>query len=132
MKEESRRGDKFVEVYNRSDVIFEEGSGGNEMYIVSSGKVRLYSGQGTRRRNALATLGPGEHFGEMALVDTSPRSATAVAVQNDTRLVVLDRPKFLYLVQQQPEFTFTIMETLCRRIREANEQIDLAKRSQNV
>jgi len=72
-------------------------------------------------------LKPGEHFGEMALIDGSPRSATAIALQDNTRLVVMDKAKFLYLVSQQPEFAVAIMETLSQRIREANLQLAQAK-----
>jgi CRP-like cAMP-binding protein len=67
----------------------------------------------------LAIIEEGGFFGEMTLIDGSPRSTTAVA-EEDTRLIALDRPKFLYMIQQQPMFVFTIMHSLCERIREAN------------
>lgn len=119
--------EKFIKVYRKSEVIFEEGSSGNEMYIVCSGRVKLYSEPKRGRRTVLAVLKPGEHFGEMALIDGSPRSATAIALQDNTRLVVMDKAKFLYLVSQQPEFAVAIMETLSQRIREANLQLAQAK-----
>lgn len=119
--------EKFIKVYSKSEVIFEENSTGNEMFIVCSGRVKLYTELKTGRRTVLAILKPGEHFGEMALIDGSPRSATAVAVQDNTKLVVLDKAKFLYLVSQQPEFAFAMMETLSQRIREANVQLAQAK-----
>lgn len=119
--------EKFIRVYRKSEVIFQENSTANTMYIVCSGRVKLYTQPGTGRKTVLAVLEPGEHFGEMALIDSSPRSATAVADQDDTRLVVLDKAKFLYLVSQQPEFAFAIMETLSQRIREANLQLAQAK-----
>jgi CRP/FNR family cyclic AMP-dependent transcriptional regulator len=119
--------EKFIKVYRKSDVIFEENSSGNEMFIVYSGRVKLYTQPKTGRRTVLSVLRPGEHFGEMALIDGSPRSATAVAVQDNTKLVVLDKAKFLYLVQQQPEFAFAMMETLSQRIREANLQLAQAR-----
>ena len=119
--------EKFIKVYRKSEVIFEENSSGNEMFIVYSGKVKLYTQPKTGRRTVLSILRPGEHFGEMALIDGSPRSATAVAVQDNTKLVILDKAKFLYLVQQQPEFAFAMMETLSQRIREANLQLAQAR-----
>jgi len=66
----------------------------------------------------LAEVGPGDFFGEMSLVDSSPRTATARAIEGGTRLVAIDQAKFLYLVGQQPAFALTIMHELCRRIRE--------------
>ena len=119
--------EKFIKVYRKSEVIFEENSSGDEMFIVYSGKVKLYTQPKTGRRTVLSVLRPGEHFGEMALIDGSPRSATAVAVQDNTKLVILDKAKFLYLVQQQPEFAFAMMETLSQRIREANLQLAHAR-----
>lgn len=110
---------KFIKVYHKSDVIFEENSQGNEMYVIHSGRVKL-STTAPGREAVLATLGPGEFFGEMALVDAAPRSATATAEEDNTQLIVLDQDKFLYLVTQQPVFALTIMHTLCQRIRERN------------
>jgi CRP/FNR family cyclic AMP-dependent transcriptional regulator len=114
---------KFTKVYKKGKVIFKQNSSGNEMYIVSSGKVKLYADAESGQRTVLATLKPGDHFGEMSLVDSSPRSATAIAEEDNTRLVVLDKAKFMYLISQQPEFAFAIMETLCQRIRNANLQL---------
>ena len=127
MNEEGTSPEKFIRLYRKSEVIFEKSSTGEEMYIVCSGKVQLYAKLQNGRRAVVAVLKPGEHFGEMALVDRSPRSATAVAMQDNTALVVLDKPKFLYLVQQQPDFAFTIMETLSKRIRDTNAQLAQAK-----
>jgi CRP-like cAMP-binding protein len=108
---------QFIRQYNKSDVIFEEGTHGAEMYIICAGRIRLVT-PSPGREVELATIGPGEFFGEMALVDSSPRSATAIADEDGTRLVALDQAKFLYLVSQQPAFALTIMHGLCRRIRE--------------
>jgi len=127
MKEEIMPYEKFIKVYRKSELIFEENSSGDEMYIVCSGRVKLYTEHKKGRHTTFAVLKPGEHFGEMALVDRSPRSATAMAMQDKTALVVLDKPKFLYLVQQQPDFAFTIMETLSKRVRDANAQVARAR-----
>jgi len=108
---------KFIKAYQRSDIIFEENSLGDEMYVIHSGKVKL-STRAPGREVELATLGPGEFFGEMALVDAAPRTATATSLEDDTRLIALDQAKFLYLVSQQPAFALTIMHGLCQRIRE--------------
>lgn len=108
---------KFIREYKMSEVVFQENSYGSEMYVVRSGKVKLItSAPGTNV--TLATLEPGDFFGEMALCDSAPRTATAIADADDTRLVVLDQDKFLLLVSQQPAFALTIMHVLCKRIRE--------------
>ncbi len=127
MIEEGTIPEKFIKVYNESEIIFTEHSNGNEMYIVCSGRVKLYTESPGGRRTILAVLKPGDHFGEMALVDRSARSATAMAVKDNTKLVVLDKAKFLYLVQQQPDFALAIMETLCIRLRDTNANLARAK-----
>jgi len=108
---------KFIREFRKSDIVFEENTRGNEMYIVHSGKVRLTT-TAPGHEVALAEMGQGDFFGEMALCDSAPRTATATVAEDDTRLVVLDRDKFLYLISQQPVFALTIMHTLCQRIRE--------------
>ena len=118
--------EKFTRQYHRTEVIFEENSFGNEMYIVHSGEVRLFTQGETGKKVTAAVIEEGGFFGEMTLIDGSPRSATAVA-EEDTCLIALDRPKFSYMLQQQPMFAFTIMHALCERIREANLLLAKAK-----
>jgi len=108
---------QFIKVYKKSEVIFEENSLGNDMYAIHPGKVKL-STKAPGSELVLGILGSGEFFGEMALVDDAPRSATAIAEEDNTKLVVLDQSRFLYLVSQQPPFALTIMHGLCQRIRD--------------
>ena len=111
------------------EVIFEEGNYGDEMYIVHSGTVKLVK-QSTAGEIVIATVQPGEFFGEMALVDNAPRSVNAVAGTDQTRLLALDRDKFLFLVSHQPAFALTVMHVLCQRIREMNERLSKIERMQ--
>jgi CRP/FNR family transcriptional regulator, cyclic AMP receptor protein len=108
---------KFLRSYGASEIIFEEGSPGGEMFIVYSGSVQLTT-NAPGHEVVLGKVGAGDFFGEMSLVDLSPRTATAKAVENGTQLVAIDQTKFLYMVGQQPAFALTIMHALCRRIRE--------------
>ena len=94
-------------------VIFEEGTSGAEMFGILEGEVELRLPNGMVRR-----LGPDESFGEMAIVDGSPRSGTAVAV-TDTKLAVLDRQRFLFLVQETPMFALQVMSSIAERLRAA-------------
>jgi CRP-like cAMP-binding protein len=111
--------DRFIRSYAKDEVVFIENNPGKEMFIVHSGKINLYK-ERQDRRIFLATVHPGEFFGEMSLVDNSPRSATAVAAE-DTRLIVLDEPKFLYLIHQQPEFALVVMQKLCETLRRVTD-----------
>ena len=95
-------------------VIFEEGATGEEMFGVVAGKVELQMPDGR-----VFTLGPDESFGEMAVVDQSPRSGTAIAVE-DTTLAVIDRRRFLFLVHETPTFALQVMSSLAERLRAAH------------
>jgi len=114
---------KFRQRYRKSQVIFEEGSIGSEMYLIHSGKVLLSVRHDENRHSPLVVLKPGDFFGEMALVDDSPRSATASAVEDNTELIVIDRARFLFMVRQQPEFALSLMHTLCQRLRDMDKRL---------
>jgi CRP-like cAMP-binding protein len=94
-------------------VIFEAGSVGDEMYGVVSGKVELRTPDGR-----VFTLWPDESFGEMGVVDSSPRSATAIAAE-DTSLAVIDKRRFLFLVGETPTFALQVMANMAERLRGA-------------
>jgi len=114
---------KFRQTYGKSEVIFEEGSTGSEMYLIRSGRVLLSVRQDETQQVPLVVLNPGDFFGEMALVDDAPRSATASAVEEDTELIVVDRARFLFMVRQQPAFALSLMHTLCRRLRDMDKRL---------
>lgn len=97
--------------------IFLAGEAGSSMFIVRSGKVAIKAGG-----MILESVGPGGLFGEMALIDGSPRSATAVASE-DSDIAVIEQPGFLGLIQQNPKFALTVMQLMARRIRRTNESL---------
>ncbi|MDP2954312.1 MAG: Crp/Fnr family transcriptional regulator [Chloroflexota bacterium] len=119
--------EKFLHSFSKTQDIFEENSLGSEMYLVHSGRVNRDKEHGTRRA-LLANVGPGDFFGEMALVDEGPRSATAIAAKDNTLLVVLDKPKFFYLLRHQPEFALIVMQRLCERLRSTTALVRGLKR----
>jgi CRP/FNR family cyclic AMP-dependent transcriptional regulator len=114
---------KFRQRYRKSEVIFEEGSTGSEMYLIHSGRVLLSVRRNGTQQVPLVVLNPGDFFGEMALVDDSPRSTSASAVEDDTELIVIDRARFLFMVRQQPEFALSLMHTLCQRLRDMDKRL---------
>lgn len=96
-------------------VIFSEGDPGDLMYVVLEGVVEIRV-----NLKATARMEPGDIFGEMALIDASPRSGCAVAV-TDCRLAPINEKRFLYMVQQTPFFGLQVMRTLAHRIRKMNQ-----------
>jgi CRP-like cAMP-binding protein len=84
----------FTRTFSQGDVIVEEGRTGNGLYVVVSGQVDVVKGLGTEQAQSLAVLGPGEVFGEMALLGEWPRTASVVA-QEETECVGIARWVFL-------------------------------------
>ena len=99
------------------ETIFRTWDMGAEMYVVLEGEVEL-----TIDGKVLETLGPGEPFGEMALIDQAPRVATAVA-KTQCKLAVISEKRFLFMVQTTPHFALQIMKVMADRIRKMNERM---------
>src|SRR5213082_2980777 len=76
--------EKCINEFGVNDVIFEEGSTGRELFVVLEGQVEIAKVDGANK-TVIVTLGKGEFFGEMAVIDGSPRSATAIAGATDSR-----------------------------------------------
>lgn len=111
--------EKCINEYDASDVIFEEGSTGRELFVVLDGKIDIVKSSGADR-TVVVTLGKGEFFGEMAVIDGSSRSASAVAAVAGTRVMRINHARFVYLVSQQPAFALMIMDALSKRLRASN------------
>lgn len=108
--------DKFLKIYQENEVVFRAGDSGSRMYVIGSGRVRITTTvNGTE--TLLKTLGPGEVFGEMALVDNLPRSASVTATEANTQLLEIDHALFVYLVGQQPAFALIILKAMSHRLR---------------
>jgi CRP/FNR family transcriptional regulator, cyclic AMP receptor protein len=99
------------------DVLFREGDDGDVMFALVEGEVEL-----VRDGVVLEDVGPGSIFGEMALIDPSPRSATAQA-RTAARVVTVDRAHFTFLVQEHPTFALQVMTVMAERLRRANEHM---------
>lgn len=98
--------------------IVDEGETGDAMYFVHSGRVRVQTQRGAEAKS-LGTLESGEPFGEMALFEGEPRSATVVA-ETKTRLGRIDRVEFEDLVDDVPGIALAICRVLSRRVRKLN------------
>ena len=103
--------------HKAGDTIFREGDEGRAMYVVIEGAVRL-----SVTGRSLEKVGPGGVFGEMALIDAAPRSATAFAV-TDCRLVAITRDRFTALIQQNPQFALEIMRVMASRLRSMDRRL---------
>lgn len=96
------------------EIIFNEGDKAEELFVIRSGQVGIRLGNRT-----LSELPANSIFGEMALIDGAPRSATAVAL-TDVELIPVSEKQFLFLVSQTPFFALKVMRVLARRLRAAS------------
>jgi len=105
------------------ETIFSKADSGSRMFVVISGRVRIFTSSSSRKRKTFAYLSPGDFFGEMALVDGHTRSASAQAVE-DSRLLVIRKSDFKGLLLSDPKLTFFLLRTVSERLRQANEEIE--------
>lgn len=122
MRRSATSAEKMTRTFHRDEVVFEEGSEGHHMYLVIAGAVKIMKATDGGQA-LLTTLGTGDMFGEMALLDSGIRTATAVAAEDETRLMAIDQGRFVYLVSQQPAFALSVMRVLSRRLVTTNAQV---------
>jgi CRP-like cAMP-binding protein len=103
--------------YGAGQVVFNQGDQAEQMYVVIQGAIDIVA-----NGNVVATAGPGEAFGEMALIENMPRSATAVA-QVDSQVLPLDRRRFLFMVSETPNFALQLMAMMAERLRASNDRL---------
>jgi CRP/FNR family transcriptional regulator, cyclic AMP receptor protein len=121
--------DVQVQLYSRfgkkipaGTVLFHEGERGEEMFIVQSGKVKI-SKRIRGVEKTLATLEKGEFFGEMAILNDKPRSASAETIE-ECEMLVIDRKTFDALLRSNVEIAIRFIKRLADRLRETNEQME--------
>lgn len=102
---------KNTESYTPGDEIFKEGDLGEYMYVVLEGEVLIIAGG-----QVVDELSVGDLFGEMALIDRSPRSAAATA-KTDCRVARVDQADFMFLIQHTPFFSIHVMSIMAERLR---------------
>lgn len=124
--------------YQAGDVIFEENTPGNELYIIASGEVAITVDPSLVGREAdsdgtihtLTTLRRGQSFGEVSLVDEGIRSAGARCSQQDTHLVIIPRDKLMLLCDTYPQLGYRLMRNLAADLAMKIRHTDLQVREQ--
>jgi CRP/FNR family cyclic AMP-dependent transcriptional regulator len=113
---------KFGREIPKGTVLFREGEPGKEMYVLQSGKVAI-SKKVRDVEKVLAVLGPGEFFGEMAIIANKPRNASAT-VADDAKLLVIDPKTFESMIRGNSEIAVRMIKKLAERLSEADAQIE--------
>jgi CRP-like cAMP-binding protein len=101
--------------YKAGEIVFREGDPATELFIIKEGRVDILSGN-----RLLDSIDGNGIFGEMALIDAAPRSASAVAA-SDVTVVPVSEKQFLFLVSQTPFFALNLLKVLARRLRATNK-----------
>ena len=106
--------------FPKHKTIVEEGLPGDYMYVIREGQVKVTKLSGDGREKILELFGPGSFFGEMSLLDNSPRSAS-VKTLAETRILALSRSDFLGVLRRSPDIAMAVIKELTRRVRQVDE-----------
>lgn len=109
--------------YGKGQFIFQQGDAGLCLYLVESGKVKIASFSAEGKGLVLNLVGPGDFFGELALLDGEPRSADAVA-QEACQLLLLQRDDFMNFLVARPHVAIELLATVSRRLRHTTQQAE--------
>ena len=113
---------RFGKDIPKGTVLFREGDPGKEMYVLQSGKVAI-SKKVRDVEKVLAILGPGEFFGEMAIISNKPRNASAT-VEDEARVLVIDPRTFEAMIRGNSEIAVRMIKKLAERLSDADAQIE--------
>jgi CRP-like cAMP-binding protein len=113
---------RLGKVFPPGTVLFRDGEKGKEMYVIQSGKVKI-SKEIRGEEQTLAVLGAGEFFGEMAILNNKPRSASASVVE-ESKMLVIDPKTFEAMIKGNTEIAVRMIKKLAQRLQEADHQIE--------
>jgi len=108
--------------YPKNAVVLTEGEMGDSLYMIQSGKVKVFIGDQDGREMILKILGPGDFFGEMSMIDKQPRSASVTTIESSVFLG-LSHAAFEKCVEKIPRIANMVMRVLAQRVREADRKI---------
>lgn len=108
--------------FTRNSTIISAGDTTDSLYVVISGRLKVMMSDNEGREVILSFLGPGEFFGEMGLLDDSPRSATVIAIE-PCELLFLSKRDFKQCLEQNFDMAMTLMRGLVKRLRDADQKI---------
>jgi CRP-like cAMP-binding protein len=109
--------------FRRGEVVFHVGDPGDALFVISSGAVKITLPSENGEEAILATLQPGDVFGELALLDSAPRSATAVALE-PTETMVLQRDRFRQLLATEPTIRDAVLANMAAEVRRLTTHVE--------
>ena len=109
-------------IFKKGDVIFRQGDYSEVMYDITKGKVGVFADYETEKVKQLAELKAGDFLGEMGMIEVYPRSATAVALEDDTTLEEIGEDELNEYFKNKPEKLLKIMKQMSERLRVVNQK----------
>jgi CRP-like cAMP-binding protein len=110
-----------IRTYQRGEVIVREGETASGCFLIASGRVEVVKAEESPHPTVLGTLNAGEIFGEMAVIDDHPRSASVRAIE-ETECVAIGRTEFLEALQRRPQIAVRMLPVLVQRLRQADQR----------
>lgn len=112
-----------AKVWKTRQVVFREGeSSDGNMYYVLEGSFGAYKKLGSKQTE-VQRIGPGQFFGEMALINKVPRAASIICISEEAKTVRIDRTAFIKMAESKPDFLFKILQAVLQRISNAHSRI---------
>lgn len=112
----------IVRTYPKGSIIVNEGEQGNALFVIQSGSVKTYLSETNGKEVLLSTQGPGDYFGELALFDDAPRSAS-VAVVEPCKVTIISKATLRDTLHERPEIALVLLKGLAARIRALTENV---------
>jgi CRP-like cAMP-binding protein len=109
--------------FKSGQMIFQKAEAGAQMFVVLSGRIKIFSRSGWKKRKTFAYLEKGDFFGEMAVIEDKARSAAAQAVEPST-LLLIPKKDFRQLILSDSKLCFQLLKAVSDRLRKANEEIE--------
>ncbi len=109
--------------YRQREVVLRKGDPALQIYVILRGRLKTMTSGGEGRHAAFSIMGPGEVFGEVAVLDGEPRSATITALE-PCELVIIGRNEFFHFLERAPQAAIQLLKVLARRLRRLSERVE--------
>ncbi|MDH5445637.1 MAG: Crp/Fnr family transcriptional regulator [Gammaproteobacteria bacterium] len=108
--------------YPANSILINEGDDTDSLYVVLQGEVKVYASDENGKEVILNILGPGEYFGELALVDNEPRSASVKTIQ-PTKVMIIAKAEFKKVLADNPDMAFNMIQSLAKQVRDLTNNV---------
>jgi len=109
--------------YRTRETVLRKGDPAMQIYVIAKGRLKAITAGAEGRQAALSIMGPGEVFGEVAVLDGEPRSATISALE-PCELIILNRNEFFHFLERNPSAAIGLLQVLARRLRRLSERVE--------